>query len=336
LKPEATSEALKDNFTNYGEVVSVAVKDWESQTNTRKLRYAFVAFKTPEEANKARNEAPGSEEIRKLFVDEKPYINIFQPKEQRNKFLQTQFRTRHQQQTPNFGPFQYNPEMQRHLSNQNRRLPPIFPPFAMGQPMGQVPPPRMGGGYQPMNRKPMSGPRMGGGQWQDRQRLPPRPMGQMGGGDRPPMRGGPMGDQMAKNRQYGGHQPFDRSGQQQQKPQQRFEPGMQKAQPQAPIDPKTGKAGETPASSSITLADLKNKWQDFVKLDKDKQRNILGELLFPLIKERVGESIAPKITGMLIDLDVLEIQEIFEFLEDRDLLNERIEEAKELILSEQA
>jgi len=226
--------------------------------------------------------------------------------------------------------------MQRHLSNQNRRLPPIFPPFAMGQPMGQVPPPRMGGGYQPMNRKPMSGPRMGGGQWQDRQRLPPRPMGQMGGGDRPPMRGGPMGDQMAKNRQYGGHQPFDRSGQQQQKPQQRFEPGMQKAQPQAPIDPKTGKAGETPASSSITLADLKNKWQDFVKLDKDKQRNILGELLFPLIKERVGESIAPKITGMLIDLDVLEIQEIFEFLEDRDLLNERIEEAKELILSEQA
>jgi len=40
----------------------------------------------------------------------------------------------------------------------------------------------------------------------------------------------------------------------------------------------------------------------------------LGELLFPAIKERVGETLAPKITGMLIDLDVLDIQEIFEFL----------------------
>jgi len=222
--------------------------------------------------------------------------------------------------------------MQRHLSNQNRRLPPIFPPFAMGQPMGQVPQPRMGG-YQPFNKKPMGPPRMGGtGQWQDRRPMG-RPMGQMGG-DRPPMRGGPMGDQMAKNRQYGGHQAFDRTGGA--RPPQRFEPGMsvQKAQPQAPEQKKD--KGDTPASSSITLADLKNKWQDFIKLEKEKQRNILGELLFPLIKERVGESIAPKITGMLIDLDVLEIQEIFEFLEDRELLNERIEEARELIVSEQA
>jgi len=41
-----------------------------------------------------------------------------------------------------------------------------------------------------------------------------------------------------------------------------------------------------------------------------------------------------KITGMLIDLDVLEISEIFEFLEDAELLKERINEAKELIESE--
>jgi len=37
---------------------------------------------------------------------------------------------------------------------------------------------------------------------------------------------------------------------------------------------------------------------------------------------------------MLIDLDVLEITEIFEFLEDADLLKERINEAKELIETE--
>jgi len=39
---------------------------------------------------------------------------------------------------------------------------------------------------------------------------------------------------------------------------------------------------------------------------------------------------------MLIDLDVLEINEIFEFLEDAELLKERINEAKELIESENA
>jgi len=38
---------------------------------------------------------------------------------------------------------------------------------------------------------------------------------------------------------------------------------------------------------------------------------------------------------MLIDLDVLEITEIFEFLEDPDLLKERIQEAKELIENEE-
>jgi len=37
---------------------------------------------------------------------------------------------------------------------------------------------------------------------------------------------------------------------------------------------------------------------------------------------------------MLIDLDVLEISEIFEFLDDQELLKERINEAKELIENE--
>jgi len=37
---------------------------------------------------------------------------------------------------------------------------------------------------------------------------------------------------------------------------------------------------------------------------------------------------------MLIDLDVLEVSEILEFLDDADLLRERITEAKELIESE--
>jgi hypothetical protein len=73
---------------------------------------------------------------------------------------------------------------------------------------------------------------------------------------------------------------------------------------------------------------------DFLQLDIEKQRQILGELLFPFIRERAGEQTAPKITGMLIDLSVLEVGEILEFLENPSLLDERVSEAKALILEE--
>ena len=79
---------------------------------------------------------------------------------------------------------------------------------------------------------------------------------------------------------------------------------------------------------------MKQKWSDFTSFDKEKQRNILGELLFPKIQNQAGE-LAPKITGMLIDLDVLEVGEIVELLEDEELLKERVQEAKDLIQSEQ-
>jgi len=79
---------------------------------------------------------------------------------------------------------------------------------------------------------------------------------------------------------------------------------------------------------------LRTKLSEFLQLDIEKQRQILGELLFPLIKDIAGEQIAPKITGMLIDLSVLEVSEILEFLENHQLLVERIEEAKTLILEE--
>ena len=47
----------------------------------------------------------------------------------------------------------------------------------------------------------------------------------------------------------------------------------------------------------MTVTNLKSKLSDFLQLDIEKQRQILGELLFPLIKETAGEQIAPKITG---------------------------------------
>jgi len=51
----------------------------------------------------------------------------------------------------------------------------------------------------------------------------------------------------------------------------------------------------------------------------------LGELLFPAVSKFTEDAEkAPKITGMLIDFDVFEVAEILEFLENDDLLKERI------------
>jgi len=107
--------------------------------------------------------------------------------------------------------------------------------------------------------------------------------------------------------------------------------GDVQAQPTVQAQPNLG---TTTGQTTLTVQNLRTKLQEFLLLDIDRQRQILGELLFPLIRDRAGEQIAPKITGMLIDLSVLEVPEILEFLENPELLDERVNEAKTLILEE--
>jgi polyadenylate-binding protein len=81
------------------------------------------------------------------------------------------------------------------------------------------------------------------------------------------------------------------------------------------------------ASQVVTAAQLKMRLAELQTLDHDKQRQILGEMLFPKI-QAITPELAPKITGMLIDL---EVPEVIELLEDNNMLQERIQEAKELL-----
>lgn len=82
----------------------------------------------------------------------------------------------------------------------------------------------------------------------------------------------------------------------------------------------------------MTLQSLKENLSNFMEMDKERQSNILGELLYPMVKEYSNEkALAPKITGMLIDFDVFEVSDILEFLESPDDLRERVNEAEELI-----
>ena len=55
-------------------------------------------------------------------------------------------------------------------------------------------------------------------------------------------------------------------------------------------------------------------------------------MLYPKIAIKEPE-FAPRITGMLTDLNVFEVIEILELLEDPIALDEKIEEAKELLTS---
>lgn len=82
----------------------------------------------------------------------------------------------------------------------------------------------------------------------------------------------------------------------------------------------------------LTPSSLKENLSEFLKYDQEKQRSILGELLFPAVAKLTNNTEqVPKITGMLIDFDVFEVAEILEFLENDELLKERIQEAEELI-----
>jgi polyadenylate-binding protein len=142
-------------------------------------------------------------------------------------------------------------------------------------------------------------------------------------------------------RNFGGPKPWvNKGGPITQKPhpksQQQSKPEKQTTKPTT-----TGKTTTTSQEASnpqarITVQSLRNKLNEFIELEDDKQRQILGELLYPLIKDQAGENLAPKITGMLIDLSVLEVSEILEFLEDPKLLEERVAEAVILLTGENA
>lgn len=69
-------------------------------------------------------------------------------------------------------------------------------------------------------------------------------------------------------------------------------------------------------------------------MDEEIQKNFLGSIMFYKIQRNYdNQDLIPKITGMLIDKDVLNLEEIVEILENEEILKERIEEAIEVIMN---
>lgn len=75
---------------------------------------------------------------------------------------------------------------------------------------------------------------------------------------------------------------------------------------------------------------------EFDALDSSTKKRKLGTILFPLIQAKLnnrpnGNQLTPRVTGMLIDLDVLNVNDILESIQVKDILDQRISEAIELI-----
>jgi len=77
---------------------------------------------------------------------------------------------------------------------------------------------------------------------------------------------------------------------------------------------------------------LKANMEEFEAIDDNEKKNILGNLMYPLVEKEVDEADhVPKITGMLIDLEVLAVNEIIEILEADEYRSGRIQEAVAII-----
>ena len=73
---------------------------------------------------------------------------------------------------------------------------------------------------------------------------------------------------------------------------------------------------------------LKNNITPFEAMSQDEKKTILGNLMYKRVNELAPQAkYIPKITGMLIDMEVLDIKEIVEILENKDTLRERMNEA---------
>ena len=83
-----------------------------------------------------------------------------------------------------------------------------------------------------------------------------------------------------------------------------------------------------PSTTTRDINWLKNNMTEFEAFDNHEKKNILGNLMYPLVEKTVNNpEHVPKITGMLIDLEVLKVSEIVEIMETTDALKDRIEEA---------
>jgi len=292
-----TDDRLLQEFQKFGHISNAKVM---TDAVTGKSRgFGFVCFSSPEEATKAVTEMNGR------MLDNKPlYVALAQRKDVRRAQLEAQYSARAKLGVP---PPQLMPPQGTLFYQGMPRM--IYPQQMIPRPARWNPQqtPQMMP-VRGMNTYLMpvatSGPRPRGGGRGGRgggrgQKVDPSQMGGRG-------RGGPVQGQTPGGPTPG---PFKYTANVRNQPQ-----ALQTSTPQGPSE------SSTTTTEPLTIKAL-------AAAPEEQKKQMIGESLFPLIKEQQPE-LAGKITGMLLEMDN---GELLHLLESRDALNEKIEEAMQVL-----
>ncbi|KAL0487997.1 polyadenylate-binding protein PABP-1 [Acrasis kona] len=320
LDDTVDDEMLRKEFAGFGEITSAKVMRDDKDVSKG---FGFVCFQNPEDAQKAIGEMSNK------MVGTKPlYCALAQRKDQRKQQLEQQYARRpvpNPQMMPGFAPPMgyFGPPM-GHMGAPNQRPqgPPqgYYPqpgqmkggPRAFPQPGRGFPQPMMGQPQQPMNPNMNYAHALGRGG--------PAPRGR-GGVQKGPqvVQGAPQGG-MARggNAPRGGSSAnYKFTAATRNRPNEQTPHNQQQLPvPQSPQQPSD--------DDVFTLENL-------AQLDEAKLQDVLGERLFPLVQAQ-EKDLAPKITGMLLDMDVADILHL---IESQDALRDKIAEAR-LVLEDHA
>jgi polyadenylate-binding protein len=305
LADEITDDRLLAEFQRFGTIESAKVM---FDSNKKSKGFGFVCFSSPEEATKAVTEMNGR------MLEGKPlYVSLAQRKDVRKAHLEAQYHHRTKLgglPTPHMfpqGPMLYQGMPQRMMN----MYPPTMP--LGGAPRGRFP--NQGGPMLSMRSgQPIA----------THQLMPVGQPRQPQGGPGQQRRRGPGGRQGA---QQGG------AGRQQGQPGQPAYKYNNNVRNQQPVGETAAapSAGGRPAAPAETSTNSRVAQETMAALaaapSEDAKKNILGERLFPMIEQSQGKR-AGKITGMLLEMDN---NELILLLESRQALQEKIEEALEVL-----
>jgi len=312
LAETVDDDRLKAEFGKFGTITSAKV----ARDSDVSRGFGFVCFSTPEEATRAVTELNGR------MIDSKPlYVALHQRKETRRAILEQNFASRQRMPASMYGGAPNMGGFGNHM----------MPMYRMYGGPGLMPAPQQRGGNN---------------QFRGQMRMPMGPNGPMM--QMHPMMFPPHVQQMNANLGRG-----PRQSQLQQQTQQQQQPQQQQNRPPRQTNPNSNYRQSIPANGQpgIKFSDnVRNprvqqnvapsaavEAQVLLPLDPsqpltanalaqaqpDMQKQMIGERLFPLIKIHQPE-LAGKITGMLLEMDNLELLHL---LESTPALMEKINEA---------
>ncbi|XP_058111019.1 polyadenylate-binding protein 3 [Magnolia sinica] len=310
LDDNIDDEKLKELFAEFGNITSCKVMlDPVGQSRGS----GFVAFSTPEEANRAVNEMNGK------MIGRKPlYVAVAQRKEERKARLQAHFAQLR-------APGAMSPAMPSSLPGFHPGAPRLAPQqlyFGQGNP-GLIPPQHAGYGFQQQmlpGMRPGVAPNFLMPYPVQRQGQPGQRMGVRRGGTPQQIQQQQL---MQRNANQGfRYMPNARNG---------VDPTMVPQGLMGPMMPLQMDVPGVPVASMDParpqLVPITTLASALASASPDQQRLMLGEQLFPLV-DRLEHDHAGKVTGMLLEMDQ---PEVLHLIESPDALKKKVAEAMEVL-----